>query len=85
MRWASWVFVLEDYIVEKLLRSPTFQRGVRRVHQTVVDIKYGRDPSEPLREGEATRHPTNSRLKGFMSHFAEELRNQLRDTTRPKK
>ncbi|KAI1647483.1 uncharacterized protein F4817DRAFT_336785 [Daldinia loculata] len=87
MGWASWLFVMEDYIVGKLLRSSTFQRGVRRIHKTVEDYKYGRDPSEPMREGEATRRPTNSRLSGFMSHFTDELRNQIRDTTirRPKK
>ncbi|KAF3064604.1 hypothetical protein GL218_01345 [Daldinia childiae] len=85
MGWASWLFVMEAS--QYLLRSPTFQRGVRRIHKTVEDYKHGRDPSEPLREGEATRQPTNPRLSGFMSHFTDELRNQVRGTTirRPKK
>lgn len=38
----------------QLLRSPTFHRGVRRIHRTVEDLRHGRDPSEPLRQGEAT-------------------------------
>ncbi|KAI0887068.1 uncharacterized protein GGS22DRAFT_121054 [Annulohypoxylon maeteangense] len=85
----KWFFLAEDYVVQLILRSPSFQRGVRRIHRTVQDYKHGRDPSEPLREGEATRDPTNS--SGFLSHFIDELRNQARGTTtnstsnRPKK
>lgn len=74
---------MEDYFVTKLLRSHTFQQTVRRVHKTVQDVKHGRDPSEPLREGEATQE----RRKGFLSHFVEEIRNQAREATgsrRPK-
>ncbi|KAI1139451.1 hypothetical protein F5Y05DRAFT_381975 [Hypoxylon sp. FL0543] len=62
MAWMSWLFLMENYIVERLLRSPTFQRGVRRIHQTVHDYKYGRNPSEPLRQGEATRKLSRSAL-----------------------
>ncbi|OTA52097.1 hypothetical protein K449DRAFT_440955 [Hypoxylon sp. EC38] len=72
------------FLIFQLLRSPTFQRGVRRIHQTIHDYKHGRDPSEPLREGEATREPTNSKLSTFLSHFADELRNQARGTTNKK-
>ncbi|KAI1089282.1 hypothetical protein F5B19DRAFT_383248 [Rostrohypoxylon terebratum] len=75
----KWFFLVEDYIVQMILRSRTFQRSVQRLHRTVQDLKHGRDPSEPLREGEATREPTNER--GFLSHFVEELRNQARGTT----
>ncbi|OTB03244.1 hypothetical protein M426DRAFT_181490 [Hypoxylon sp. CI-4A] len=81
MGWASWLFLMEDYIVGKLLRSPSFQRGVQRIHRTVHDYKHGRDPSEPLREGEATRNPTSSKFNEFMSHFTDELRNQARGST----
>ncbi|KAI2607831.1 hypothetical protein GGR54DRAFT_403067 [Hypoxylon sp. NC1633] len=81
MRWASCLFLVEDYIVGKLLQSSTFQRGVRRVHQTVHNYKHGRNPDEPLREGEATRKPTGSRLSNFMLHFIRELRSQARGTT----
>ncbi|KAI5859831.1 hypothetical protein GGS23DRAFT_583821 [Durotheca rogersii] len=87
MRWGTWVFLMEDYIVRKLLRSPTFLRGVQRIHRIVHDYKHGRDPNEPLRAGEATRLPRTSRLQQFFSHFIHELRSQVRGTTNqpPKK
>ncbi|RYP65779.1 hypothetical protein DL771_008144 [Monosporascus sp. 5C6A] len=68
-----------DAIVDKLLRSPTFHRGVRRIHRNIEDYKYGRDPHDPLRPGEATRDP-NAGTSGFMNHFIDELRSQLRGT-----
>ncbi|KAI2631549.1 hypothetical protein GGS26DRAFT_98990 [Hypomontagnella submonticulosa] len=68
----------EDYIVRQLLRSRTFRQGVDRIHRTVHDYKHGRDPSEPLREGEATRDPKGTRLSAFVSHFLEEIRNDIR-------
>ncbi|KAI2603291.1 uncharacterized protein GGS25DRAFT_510804 [Hypoxylon fragiforme] len=55
MSWVSWIMLVENYIVGSLVRSPTFQKGVRWVHRTVHDYRHGRDPSAPLREGEATR------------------------------
>ncbi|KAI1386011.1 uncharacterized protein F4822DRAFT_414754 [Hypoxylon trugodes] len=82
MRWGSWIFLMEDYIVQKLVRSPSFQRGVQRIHRSVHDLQHGRDPTEPLREGEATRDPANSGFGRFLSHFADELRNQARGTTK---
>ena len=48
-------FVLfENAMVARLLRSPSFHRGVRAIHRRVQDYKHGRDPNEPLRQGEAT-------------------------------
>ncbi|KAI1763244.1 hypothetical protein GGR53DRAFT_498177 [Hypoxylon sp. FL1150] len=76
MRWTSWLFLMEDYLVDRLLRSRAFHGTVRRVHKTVHDIKHGRDPNEPLREGEATRETS----RGFLSHFVDELRSQARET-----
>ncbi|KAI1249112.1 hypothetical protein MGN70_008721 [Eutypa lata] len=73
--------IVEDHIVDRLLRSPTFHRGVRRVHRSVQEYKHGRDPHEPLRQGEATKDP-NAGAGGFMTHFIEELRSQLRGTPR---
>ncbi|KAI0123539.1 hypothetical protein BJ170DRAFT_87010 [Xylariales sp. AK1849] len=76
----SWVlrsFVIPtEQLVERLLRSPLFHRGVRRIHRAVEDYKYGRDPNDPLRQGEATAEP--GRADGFFRYFTEELRNQLR-------
>ncbi|KAG7284218.1 hypothetical protein NEMBOFW57_010582 [Staphylotrichum longicolle] len=73
-----WTVLLsvEDRFVNQLLRSPTFHRGVRRIHRTVEDLRYGRDPSEPLRQGEATAEP--KRAGNFLKYFIDELRNQAR-------
>ncbi|KAK4113078.1 hypothetical protein N656DRAFT_797621 [Canariomyces notabilis] len=80
MAWARvlWAIYLslEDVIVQQILRIPAFHRGVRRIHRTVEDLRHGRDPSEPLRQGEATAEP--NRAEGFLKHFIEELRNQAR-------
>ncbi|KAK4235091.1 hypothetical protein C8A03DRAFT_46697 [Achaetomium macrosporum] len=75
LMWAAWLRV-EDLIVAQILRSPSFHRGVRRIHRTVEELRYGRDPSEPLRQGEATADPTGS--SSFLRHFFEELKNQAR-------
>ncbi|AEO67668.1 4df078db-4c21-4391-9e20-c6c0809050e8 [Thermothielavioides terrestris] len=73
--WTLYLSV-EDRIVHFILRSPSFHRGVRRIHRTVENLRYGRDPNEPLRQGEATAEP--SRSQSFLKHFIEELRNQAR-------
>ncbi|KAI1499090.1 hypothetical protein F5X99DRAFT_295891 [Biscogniauxia marginata] len=71
------ILLAEDYIVEKILRSPGFHRGVQRIHNHIQDIRHGRNPHEPLRQGEATKEP-GIEMNGFLSHFFDELRNQLR-------
>ena len=38
----------------QILRQPGFHRAVGRVHRAVNERKYGRDPNEPLSQGEAT-------------------------------
>ncbi|KAL2268078.1 hypothetical protein VTJ83DRAFT_2924 [Remersonia thermophila] len=80
MAWGRlfWAVYLrcEDLIVAQILRSPSFHRGVRRIHRTVEDLRHGRDPREPLRQGEATAEP--NRAGGFFKHFIEELKNQAR-------
>ncbi|KAK4095698.1 hypothetical protein N658DRAFT_481858 [Parathielavia hyrcaniae] len=76
--WARifWAYWLTIEISHALLRSPTFHHGVRRIHRTVQDIRYGRNPHEPLRQGEATAEP--SKTQSFLKYFIEELRNQAR-------
>ncbi|KAH8881402.1 hypothetical protein GQ53DRAFT_832449 [Thozetella sp. PMI_491] len=69
---------LENMIVQQILRSPTFHRGVRSIHRRVEDYRYGRDPNEPLRPGEATEEPSLAKGNGFLKHFVDELRNQAR-------
>ncbi|KAI1073573.1 hypothetical protein F5B20DRAFT_587112 [Whalleya microplaca] len=79
MSWRS--FLLEDFMVKRLLSSPGFHRVVRRIHKTIHDLKHGRDPHEPLRPGEATQEP-GSQLNSFLSHFRDEIRNEFRRNTR---
>lgn len=64
----------------QLLASPGFHHIVRRIHCGVHEARYGRDPSEPLRKGQATADPnrTSSGARGFLSHFVEELGHQAR-------
>ncbi|KAK2596522.1 hypothetical protein N8I77_013409 [Diaporthe amygdali] len=70
--------VLEDYIVERILRSPGFHSTVRRIHRKVQDQRHGRDPNEPLHPGEATELPGANENKSFPKYFVEELMNQFR-------
>ncbi|KAI0008275.1 hypothetical protein F4779DRAFT_618829 [Xylariaceae sp. FL0662B] len=76
---ALFAYYVKDFMVKRLLNSPSFHRAVRRVHQTIQDYKYGRDPHEPLRPGEATREPGFG-LRDFLSHFTSEIRNEFRRT-----
>ncbi|KAL1887903.1 hypothetical protein Sste5346_009907 [Sporothrix stenoceras] len=79
------VMAMEDIFVQKLLASPGFHGIVRRIHRGVHEARYGRDPNEPLRKGEATADPNKGSggggSRGFLSHFVEELQNQARGTT----
>ncbi|KAH8777339.1 hypothetical protein F5883DRAFT_234388 [Diaporthe sp. PMI_573] len=80
--WVNYIIrtalILEDYIVERILRSPGFHNTVRRIHRRVQDQRHGRDPNEPLRPGEATELPGPNDNKSFPKHFVEELMNQFR-------
>lgn len=70
---------MEDAIVSQILRSPGFHNGVRAIHRRVQDYRYGRNPDEPLRPGEATEDPSVGKT-GFLTHFIDEIRNQIRGT-----
>ncbi|KAG6355051.1 hypothetical protein INS49_004132 [Diaporthe citri] len=80
--WVNYIIrtalILEDYIVERILRSPGFHNTVRRIHRKVQDQRHGRDPNEPLRPGEATELPGPNENKSFPKYFVEELMNQFR-------
>ncbi|KAF7541503.1 hypothetical protein G7054_g615 [Neopestalotiopsis clavispora] len=77
---ATVVLPAAEGLLQRLVRSPQFYRGVERIHRKVEDYKHGRDPNDPLRPGEATREPEPEGRKGFFKHFTEEMRNQLRGT-----
>ncbi|OIW26704.1 hypothetical protein CONLIGDRAFT_683661 [Coniochaeta ligniaria NRRL 30616] len=78
--WLWRVFLaFEDRIIQQILRSPTFHRGVRHVHRKVEDLRHGRNPDEPLRPGEATEDPHKT---SFLQHFIDEVKNQIKGTPR---
>lgn len=70
---------MEDRIVALILRQPGFHRAVGRVHKSIHERKHGRDPHEPLAQGEATREQgVGKRGDGFWRHFREEIGRQVR-------
>ncbi|KAI8718276.1 hypothetical protein NCS52_00605900 [Fusarium sp. LHS14.1] len=82
----------EDHIVASILRRPGFHRAVGKIHKTINEKQYGRNPHEPLAPGEATADPNSSdRHQRFTKHFIDELKNQFRGkptelpSERPKK
>lgn len=79
MHWIFYALAdIERRLIETLLRSPSFHNGVRRIHRVIQDVRYGRNPDEPLRPGEATEDPQKTKLETFFKHFIEEIRNQAR-------
>lgn len=94
----SWSFVLTSF--PQLLRSPIFHRMVGRVHQKVQHIRYGVPPEEQggtKLEGQGMfnaniwwiAHPMlitwlDFKYKKFLSHFTEELKDQIKGNTRNK-
>ncbi|KFA70602.1 hypothetical protein S40285_04697 [Stachybotrys chlorohalonatus IBT 40285] len=73
------IHVFEDRIIEAILRQPSWHRFVGRIHRSVHERQYGRNPHEPLAPGEATADPdATGRSTGFLKHFVDELRNQAR-------
>ncbi|TPX07734.1 uncharacterized protein E0L32_010630 [Thyridium curvatum] len=73
------LLLCETAIVNRILASPGFHRAVGRIHRRVEDYRFGRNPHEPLRPGEATEEPNVTR-SGFLGHFVDELKNQIRGT-----
>ncbi|KAH8661470.1 hypothetical protein BGZ60DRAFT_413256 [Tricladium varicosporioides] len=71
-----WLRVLEAWLVARLLASPTFHRGVRRVHKKVHEIRHGKDPSEM--GGTAIDDPAGKfDGKKFLTAYKEELKEQF--------
>jgi MIOREX complex component 7 len=74
--------VFEDRIIEHILRQPGFHRAVSRVHKAVHEARHGRDPSQPMSQGEATRDPEAvknglGRTGRFWTLFREEVARQV--------
>lgn len=81
MAWHWWalrtVIALEDRIVETILRRPGFHRAVGRIQKTVHEAQHGRNPHEPLNQGEASADPNRTNT-GFFKMFKDEITNQFK-------
>jgi hypothetical protein len=69
---APWLRVLEAYLVQALLRTPAFHRGVEKVARQVHRVRHGIPPEEM--GGTKLDEPGKS---GFLKHFTEEVQAQL--------
>ncbi|KAG9242362.1 hypothetical protein BJ878DRAFT_175860 [Calycina marina] len=69
-----WLRIFEVWLTARLLASPSFHRGVRKVHKKVHEMRHGKDPAEM--GGTSTNSPADSNR--FLKHYMEELRNQFR-------
>ncbi|PMD13990.1 hypothetical protein NA56DRAFT_711354 [Hyaloscypha hepaticicola] len=81
MRWR--LLVIEAWLVQRLLASPTFHRAVRRVHKRVEEARRGEklyDPSEM--GGTQVDAPSGWSLQKFIQNFREELKDQFRGATK---
>ncbi|MCJ1326494.1 hypothetical protein MMC10_003158 [Thelotrema lepadinum] len=68
-----WARVFEEWLTQKLLRSPTFHRAVQNVHKRVQEIRHGKDPEEM--GGTKIDGPEG---KGLFGHFVDELKEQFK-------
>lgn len=68
---APWLRFLEAYMVQALLRSPTFHRGVEKVAKRVHQVRHGKPPEEMGGMNIDREGP------GFLEHFMDELKGQL--------
>ncbi|KAF2766335.1 hypothetical protein EJ03DRAFT_242636, partial [Teratosphaeria nubilosa] len=69
---APWLRVVEAYLVQALLRTPAFHRGVEKVAKQVHRIRHGLPPEAP--SGTSIDSPHNS---SFLNHYWDEVRAQL--------
>lgn len=69
---APWLRVLEAYLVQALLRTPAFHRGVEKVVRGVNRVRHGIPPEEM--GGTKLDQPGEG---GFLKHFSEEIQTQL--------
>ncbi|GAB7344749.1 hypothetical protein MBLNU457_3219t1 [Dothideomycetes sp. NU457] len=70
---APWVRFLEAYLVQALLKSPTFHAGVRQVHKRVHQLRHGVPPEEM---GGTKLDIPEPEGPGLLQHFIDEVRDQ---------
>ncbi|KAF2862159.1 hypothetical protein K470DRAFT_256141 [Piedraia hortae CBS 480.64] len=69
---APWQRILEAFLIQHLLRSPTFHRGVEKVARKIHQIRTGAPPPQSGLEQEGQ--------EGFLVHFKEALNEQISST-----
>ncbi|KAK2809880.1 hypothetical protein FQN50_003521 [Emmonsiellopsis sp. PD_5] len=72
-----WLQALELWLTVRLLRSPTFHKGVRQVHKKIQEIRYGKLPEDM--GGTNIDKPDLGGMKRYLELFREELKNQAKD------
>lgn len=70
---APWLRFLEAYLVQALLRSPAFHRGVEKVAHRVHRFRHGLPPEQT--GGTNIDKPGGE--SGFSKHFLDEVKTQL--------
>ncbi|KAH8798221.1 hypothetical protein F5882DRAFT_458187 [Hyaloscypha sp. PMI_1271] len=79
MRWNLWI--VEAWLVQRLLASSTFHRAVRRVHKKMHEVRQGEklyDPSEF--GGTQIDKPAGTDMRKFIRYYMDELKEQFRGT-----
>ncbi|EMD00085.1 hypothetical protein BAUCODRAFT_49434, partial [Baudoinia panamericana UAMH 10762] len=67
---APWLQVVEAFLVQQLLRQPTFHRAVEKVAKGVHRLRHGTPPEEL--GGTKLDQPS-----GMLGHFLDEVKTQL--------
>ncbi|KAF8857099.1 hypothetical protein BDZ45DRAFT_675038 [Acephala macrosclerotiorum] len=82
MKWLG-IRMLEIWLIQRLLRSPVFHKGVRTVHRKVEEVRRGEKLYDPEAfSGLHIDKPNAFDMKKFIRHYKEELKDQFRDLTK---
>lgn len=71
---APWLALLESFLVQQLLRTPGFHRGVEKVARQVHRVRHGIHPDDM--GGTKIDTPGGSSSE-FRKHFLDEIKGQL--------
>ncbi|KAJ4518135.1 hypothetical protein HRR76_000248 [Exophiala dermatitidis] len=72
MTWWLWHF--EKRLIDMLLRSPSFHKGVQKVHKTVHQIQHGKPPEYYGGTHIDSEHEAKQGLGHFFKLFWDELK-----------
>ncbi|KUJ14637.1 uncharacterized protein LY89DRAFT_735714 [Mollisia scopiformis] len=69
----------EVWLISRLLSSPSFHRVVRKVHRRVHEVRRGEKLYDPEDfSGLHIDKPNDFKIKKFLNHYREELKDQFR-------